>query len=236
MAFPRTSEPSTRSDAAYRFVVEFIEGGGTRDDGRLPSEAELGERLGLSRTSVREALARARAEGRIVSRRGSGTFAVRTPPAELVRLSPIESVRGLLDWHELRVAIESEAVAHAAERRSDAEVEVLRRIQAELVAKLDAGEWGEREDFAFHQALASGSRNAKLIEALGALNTHIFHWIDEVRDREILSPSERREIIVMEHSEIIEAVAQRNPDRARAALRRHLLNGRARILGAASAR
>jgi DNA-binding FadR family transcriptional regulator len=48
-----------------------------------------------------------------------------------------------------------------------------------------------------------------------------------------MSSAERREIIDSEHGEIVDAIAGRNPERARSAVRRHLLNGRARLLSAA---
>jgi len=222
----------TGADRAHRLIVDLIDGGRVREGERLPTENELIARLHVSRGIVREALARLRAEGRIVSRRGSGSYLRRPTPIQLVRLSPIVTVEDLLEWQEFRIALESEVVTLAAQRRSNSDVAAMRRAQKLLVARLSEGVYAEAEDAAFHRALAVGARNPKLVDAVSALTAHIFAWIGVTRDRAILSPAERREIVEAEHAEIIQAIADRAPERARGALRRHLLNGRARMLGA----
>jgi len=83
---------ATGAERAHRQIVEMIKGGGLREGERLPTENDLIARLGQSRSTIREALARLRAEGRIVSRRGSGSYLRRATPIELVRLSPIVTI------------------------------------------------------------------------------------------------------------------------------------------------
>lgn len=223
------NRPDTRSHEAYRHLRDFIDQQGVPDGTRLPSESEFVDRLGLSRASIREALARLRAEGRAVSRRGSGTFVVRGERPELVRLSAIESIRDLIDWHEFRVALESEIAALSAERRSGEDLAAMHVAQAALMARLvTAG--AEQEDAAFHHAIAAGANNAKLIEATNALTSHIFRWAEVGRRMIVLTFAERREVIAVEHGDIIAAIAAGNAAEARIAARRHLLNGRARLL------
>ena len=221
----------TGADRAHRLIVDLIDRGRVHEGERLQTENELIAQLGVSRGIIREALARLRAEGRIVSRRGSGSYLLHSSPIELVRLSPIITVEDLLAWQEFRIALESEVVTLAAERRRNSDVAAMRRAQKRLVARLSEGVYAEAEDAAFHRALADGARNLKLVDAVSALTAHVFAWIGVTRDRTILSPADRREIVEVEHGEIIEAIADRAPDRARGALRRHLLNGRARMLG-----
>lgn len=225
--------PTSRADIAYRHVRAFIEDGELPTDGRLPSENEFVEKLGLSRASVREALARLRAEGRATSRRGAGSFATTGRPPELVRLSAIRSTHDLIEWHEFRVAMESEVVGLAAERRSEEDLRRIRDAQSNLLKKL-LTERADREDAAFHRAISAATKNAKLEDAVGALNTHIFEWGRISQAVGVLTQRERREIIEIEHGEVIEAIAVRDPERARSAIRRHLLNGRARLLSAIS--
>jgi DNA-binding FadR family transcriptional regulator len=219
----------TRSDEAYRRLRAYIEQDGAAEGTRLPSESEFADRLGMSRASIREALARLRAEGRTVSRRGSGTFVARPVRSELVRLSAIESIDDLIDWHEFRLAIESEVAALAAERRTDSDLAQMQKTQAALLAKL-ALSAGDREDAAFHHAVATGAHNRKLTEGSKALTSHIFRWAEASRKHVVLTLAERREIIANEHGEIIAAIAAQKPNDARQAVRRHLLNGRARLL------
>jgi DNA-binding FadR family transcriptional regulator len=222
---------ASRGDWAYRQLLDLLDDGSLAEGGKLPTESELILRLGLSRSSLREALARLKAEGRTTSRRGSGTFVARSGPTELVRMAPIASVDDLLDWQELRIAIESEVASLAAERRTDADIAALQGSQSRLIERLLAGDYAGREDADFHMALARAAQNPKLVDAVSSLTRHILGWIELTRVRNLLTPGERHEILAAEHQQIVDAVIGRRADEARAALRRHLLNGRARVFG-----
>ncbi len=218
----------SRSAVAYRQIAGYIDN--VADGARLPPEADFAEMFGLSRASIREALARLRAEGIVRSRKGSGTYAMRSGSApEMVRLSAISSVRELAQWHEVRLALESEVAALAADRRTDEDLARLVASQEALLASLLTGR-GEREDVTFHAALAVCAHNPKLSDALGRLTSHIFNWGNLSAQRSVLTMAERRELIALEHGAIVAAVAARDGDRARAEMRRHLLAGRTRVL------
>ena len=220
-------EVESRSESAYRQLVAFM--GQLGDGQRLPSETDFVDMFGLSRASIREALARLRAEGMVRSRKGSGSYAVRGASPEMMRLSAIETMRDLAEWHEVRLALESEVAALAADRRTDEDLARLRQAQAELIAQL-ATSHADKEDVAFHSALAACAHNPKLSDALGRLTSHIFKWSSLSAERGFLTLAERRELISLEHGGIVDAVAARDADRARAEIRRHLLNGRSRVL------
>jgi len=217
----------SRSAIAYRQIKNYIDG--VEDGARLPPEADFAQMFELSRASIREALARLRAEGTVRSRKGSGTFAVHSGAPEMVRLSAISSVRELAQWHEVRLALESEVAALAADRRTDRDLEMLIAAQDALMASLLSGR-GEQEDVAFHAALAVCAHNPMLSDALGRLTSHIFKWGNLSAQRSTLTMAERRELIALEHGAIVDAVAKRDGDRARAEMRRHLLAGRTRVL------
>ncbi len=217
----------SRSAIAYRQIAGYIDN--VADGARLPPEADFAEMFGLSRASIREALARLRAEGIVRSRKGSGTYAMRSGAPEMVRLSAISSVRELAQWHEVRLALESEVAALAADRRTEEDLARLVTAQETLLVSLLTGR-GEREDVAFHAALAVCAHNPKLSDALGRLTSHIFSWGNLSAQRSVLTMAERRELIALEHGAIVAAVAARDGDRARAEMRRHLLAGRTRVL------
>ena len=185
--------------------------------------------FGLSRASIREALARLRAEGMVRSRKGSGSYAVHNGSPEMMRLSAIETMRDLAEWHEVRLALESEVAALAADRRTDEDLANLQKAQADLIVQL-ASNHADKEDVAFHSALAACAHNPKLSDALGRLTSHIFKWSSLSAERGFLTLAERRELISLEHGGIVDAGAARDADRARAEIRRHLLNGRSRVL------
>ena len=222
--------PESRSDTAYRLLLGLIESESLVDGSRLPSEVELVKILGLSRASIRDALARLRADGKAISRRGSGTFTITQNSQQLVKLSVIDSIQDLIDWHEFRLALESEVAALAAERRTEADLTALRRAQDKLVEKL-SDQFAVSEDAAFHAAIAQCAHNPPLIEAVGRLATHIFRWNQFTSESGIFTLSERRELISVEHGDIVTAISEGDPARARSMLRRHLLNGRARLIG-----
>lgn len=217
----------SRADTAYRHIAGYIDG--VEDGARLPPESDFAEMFGLSRASIREALARLRAEGVVRSRKGSGTYVMRNVAPEMVRLSVISSARELAEWHEVRLALESEVAALAADRRSEEDLARLKTAQERLMISLLTGR-GEREDVAFHAALAACAHNPKLSDALGRLTSHIFNWGNLSAQRSVLTMAERRELIALEHGAIVAAVAARDSDCARAEMRRHLLAGRTRVL------
>ena len=105
---------------------------------RLPTETQLAEEFGVSRTVVREAIARLRSDGLVVTRQGLGAFVAETLEALPFRISigsdpeaPHRYARELL---ELRLGFETEAAALAAERGTPAQVEEIGRALEMMLA------------------------------------------------------------------------------------------------------
>ena len=94
---------------------------------RLPSETELARRFGASRPVVREALARLREDGVIVSRQGSGSYVKRRPDPAVLRFVPVGSIADVQRCFEFRAGLEGAAAALAAERWEDADIAEIRR-------------------------------------------------------------------------------------------------------------
>lgn len=126
---------------------------------RIPSESDLCAEFGVSRTVVREAVASLRADGVLKSRQGIGVFVDDAPRLLPFEISPIpdDAVQDILQILELRLSVELEASAMAAERRSDAQLgqirEALERIRAE-----GSGQSGPM-DFDFHLSIARATNN-----------------------------------------------------------------------------
>src|SRR5437773_526672 len=100
---------------------------------KLPSEAELAERTGVSRTVVREAISRLKSLGMVDARQGSGVFVKAGGTFRPLQFDPqvMHSLEAVVHMVEVRRALEGEAAALAAQRRSTAD---LRRIKAALRA------------------------------------------------------------------------------------------------------
>lgn len=193
---------------------------------RLPTELELMERFAVSRTVVREAVARLRAAGLVESQQGRGTF-VLTRPSQ-VRFDfgdhSVRSVPEIIELLEFRIGLEAEAAALAARRHSDHDLDRIRRADERTRASTSAPARSIQADFDFHHAIARASRNRyypDLISALGPLM--------------ILIPKGRRsgrratDPVSVEHAAVVAAIAAADPQAASAAMRTHLINSAERV-------
>jgi GntR family transcriptional regulator, transcriptional repressor for pyruvate dehydrogenase complex len=193
---------------------------------RLPNERELAERFGVSRVTVRDALRTLEAAGLLEIRLGaSGGPFVTAPSIRLVG----EGISNMLvlskvdpdQIAEARLILELGTVALAVERATDEEVAELRELSERGAQALDAGEYDRGLSREFHALLARIAHNAA-IELVtetfaGPLSMHA------VREREPTDVSHRR--TVEEHSQIAEAIAARDEERAREIMTAHLTRG-----------
>lgn len=201
-----------------------IRGGRLAPGARLPTEQALTSELGVSRTVVREAVAALRADGLVVTRRGSGAY-VADPAAGPFRIAApgAAALSDVLDVMELRLAVEVEAAALAAERASRKQVAAIRAAWRSVDTALQRGEGAVAEDFALHRAIAEATGNRQFPGFLAYLGSHVIPR-QSVR-LSIDTPAERRaylERIQAEHSRIVTAIGVGDPAEARRAMREHL--------------
>jgi GntR family transcriptional repressor for pyruvate dehydrogenase complex len=207
-----------------------IRGGRLEPGARLPTEQALTSSLGVSRTVVREAVAALRADGLVVTRRGSGAY-VADPAAGPFRIaaSRAATLGDMLDVMELRLAVEIEAAALAAERASRRQVATIRGAWRAIDIALRRGEGAVAEDFAFHRAIAEATGNRQFPRFLEFLGSHVIprQSVRLARD----TPAERRtylERIQHEHGRIVDGISDEDPAEARRAMREHLTRSLAR--------
>ena len=105
------------ADRIYSDILNSIIEGEFKEGDRLLTEHALAERFSTSRPTVREALARLRADGIIVTRRGSGTTVGRRPDPDVRRFAPLETLSDIRRCYEFRVVTEAGAAALAAPPR-----------------------------------------------------------------------------------------------------------------------
>lgn len=212
-------------------LMRLIEAGGLKPGDKLPPADELCEQFSVSRTVVREAIASLKAEGRLRSLRGSGVYV--SKPREVgavpMFMAAPQEITDVLDFMEFRVSIEVEAAGLAAERRT--EVHLLRMEQALAQFRRAMGEksMATESDRAFHRAVADATGNNRfrlfvdeMGERLIPRRTLGASFVDEASKAEFLGHIET------EHLKILAAIADRKPDDARLAMRRHLEDGRRR--------
>jgi DNA-binding FadR family transcriptional regulator len=192
---------------------------------RLPSERELADQLGISRSTLRQAITTLVQSGHLTSvrGRGGGTFVVQEPP--LAEGSPTGPVRE--DWREvldLRVAIEVGTATLAADRASDDDLALMRECVDRMAAADDFDDY-RRADIRFHMAIAEASGVPRLVGLVGEVEADVSELIAH-----IAHPPEVLDHSNAEHARIIDALARRDAPRAVRLLRRHL-DGTLHILG-----
>jgi DNA-binding FadR family transcriptional regulator len=197
---------------------------------RLPAERELGQRFGVSRPTIREALAALELAGIVHSHKGKGTLVVAT--ASQVASWGVEVVPSQV--FEARMAIEPQLAALAAEKRYPDDLAHLHEVLAELEAEFAATQAYE-SDLPVHRAIARAARNPILQRALedALLHTRSPHWKD-LRRRALGALATRRghvdeARIVVRHIERGEAAE------AASVWRQHLVFYRDEMLGRAPA-
>lgn len=197
---------------------------------RLPTEHELRTALGVSRTVVREAVAALRAEGLVITRQGAGVFVADESRAPF-RIGPdgLSSIEDVLHVMELRLAIEVEAAALAAERATPERTTAISEALAAIDAAIDKGEAAVNEDFAFHSAIAAASGNPKFCQFLEFLGRHVIPR-QSVRTSRITADEQRRYLqrIQSEHGRILVSIRSGDAAAARRAMRAHLTRSLAR--------
>ncbi|WP_296658340.1 GntR family transcriptional regulator [Paraburkholderia sp.] len=177
----------------------------SRDEIRI-DEKELTEKLGVSRTPVREAMTLLEQEGflRTVPRRG----------VYILRKTRKEVVEMIYMW----AALESMAARLASERASDGDIARLRRMFADFSDAMPADhieEYSEK-NIMFHQSLVELSKSPIIVETI----KNIFMHVRAIR-RMTIAQSDRAERSIVDHMRIIEALEQRDTARVEQLVRQH---------------
>jgi GntR family transcriptional repressor for pyruvate dehydrogenase complex len=211
-------------------LKDKILAGDLRPGHKLPSEAELIEEYTVSRTVVREAVTRLRAEGLVETFQGRGSFvlAMPEPTSFTVESAAIRTHYDVLDMIDFRLGIECEAAALAAARIGRAGTE---SIQAALDAFVAAAPEDQVEaDFGFHRAVAAASGNRFYLDLLDSLGPMMI-MLPRTRlgDAYSLTDTGHVERVLREHDNVASAIVAGDPDIARAAMRVHLGNTRRRL-------
>ncbi|GAA5082594.1 DNA-binding FadR family transcriptional regulator [Thermocatellispora tengchongensis] len=192
---------------------------------RLPPERELAETLGVARVSLREAIKILQGHGYLVVRRGAhgGTFVTDLdgPYRQWIGQMRQESSE-LEDILDFRIAIESQTASLAATRRGESDL-ADQRVAIERMAAAEGRSEFRLADSQFHGAVARASRSKRLEAAVHYARGELFSHPDQ------LVYVEQIETCVGDHRLIHEAIADRDPAAAAAAMREHIERTRAEL-------
>lgn len=216
------------TDEAIAKIKSMIVSGEVKPGDRLPVEKILAQRLGLSRNSLREAIRALTVLRVLETRQGAGTYVSSLAPGLV-----LEAVSFIVNFHdthtalqflEVRRVLEAEAAARASLHINDDDVASLRAANAEMrdIAgreTLDTERLLEA-DRRFHSMIAEKSGNP----ALAALVDMLGGQTEPARVLRVATHHEVGGRAADEHEDIVDALAQHDPDRARLRAAMHILS------------
>lgn len=186
---------------------------------RLPSERELAHSFNVSRTTVREATIALELDGLVEARIGSGVYVTHTTaPRGTLGARDV----GPFELLEARRSIEGETCAMAAARISDSQLHQLTELIEEMRNENEHDvELSEAADRRFHELIASATENSGMLAVVQML------WDTRARSPQSQSMDAKVRALgvkphIDEHTAIVKALEQRDPDAARSAMRTHL--------------
>ncbi|MBU2886708.1 FadR family transcriptional regulator [Gilvimarinus agarilyticus] len=212
-----------KAERLYIKVAEQLSGlvkdGTLKPGDKFPAERDLAERLGVSRPTIREAMIAMELSGIIEIRTGSGIYVSDTKP----KLDTGDKGVGPFEILEIRYILEAEACALAAARITDEEIAKLKVALQDMAEEEKHEDASEKADWTFHKIIADASQNSAI--------SAVVDWLWQLRNESELSTAFlerlRKEGVhpsIDDHKRIIEALEQRNPEKARNAMRVHIDN------------
>jgi DNA-binding FadR family transcriptional regulator len=202
------------TDEAIGRIKQMIVAGELQPGDRLPREPDLAAHLGLSRSSLREAV-KALALIRVLDvRQGDGTYVTSLDPTLLLEtmgfVLDLHQDASVLEFFEVRRILEPAAAARAAIRMTDDEIAVLRTLLDELGPDPSVEEL-LANDVEFHRLIAVGSGNRALASIVDGLRQQTYR----ARIWRGLTQSDAVARTVAEHRAILDAIAGREPEVAK---------------------
>lgn len=192
-----------QGQSVYRRLLDEIRNGALPPGARL-REIELAERMGISRTPVREAIRQLESDGLVTHLPRQGATIRSLDHAEVVEL------------YEMRAVLEGTAARLAARAASDIEIAELVALNDEL-AQTPAGAQAREINRIFHRTLIEAARNRFLIKAMSALQKTLL-----ILGPTTLADPTRAEAAVAEHGAVLVALMARDGAGAEAAMRAHV--------------
>lgn len=216
-------KPIVRAPLLHSTVQEglrdYIESNGLKAGDALPPETLLAQQMGVSRNSIREAIKSLESLGVLETRRGIGVF-VREftfqPLLDSLTFGLGPGLRDIDELREIRRVLETGLIARSVELMSDEDVAELRAVTARMRERAERGEGFAEEDQLFHELLFRCQSN-KMLTSLIDVFWRAFYKVSNFANLANSDPMSTWR----DHHEIVEAVAARDADRARARLDEH---------------
>jgi GntR family transcriptional regulator, transcriptional repressor for pyruvate dehydrogenase complex len=216
-------KPKRISDQVFDQIRELIFRGKLKPGEKMMTERELAQAMGVSRTTIRDAIQRLATMGLITQKQGQGTFVkeyednLQSPLMQAIKAQNI-SMDNLL---EVRMGLECNAASLAALRADESDIVSMSQSVEEMQQEVKSGRLGTQADTSFHMAIAYAAKNPLHILIMRNFYDYLHHNIRENLESLYAIPENTR-IIMKQHEEILKAIKERNPDNAYAAMKTHI--------------
>ncbi|MEU5726180.1 FadR/GntR family transcriptional regulator [Micromonospora sp. NPDC047738] len=218
------------ADQAARLLLERIRSGEWQIGAKLPGETTLGPQLGVGRSTVREAIRQLAGRGVLQTRQGAGVFVTALDVSEdwdvVLRQADIAAVI------EGRIAIETEAAALAAQRRTASDIRAMRRALAQRITGGQTIEEYVDTDMAMHRTVVAAAHNNVLLELFDGFVPRVRQaMIDMLNLQPAGTPcdSDASGNDQEAHAALVQAIADREPTAAAQLSRAHLASLKAAL-------
>ena len=224
LPFPELSKRQSLPEELAAAIMQQVEAGEVKVGDVLPSEQALARMFQVSRTVVREALARLKFDGIIESKRGSGPMVISTVPLNNLSLSVNQSTpaeKALII--EFRLIMEGESAALAAARRTEAQLKEMHNCLNLMQSAMNKNEAGTLPDFRFHTLIAESAHNDYISQFIQFFFAKMIAGVHAARSLSNQDYQRAKEVF-NEHKAVYDAIKASNPRQARLALQHHLLS------------
>ncbi|WP_445116238.1 transcriptional regulator LldR [Acinetobacter sp. WZC-1] len=218
------------SDKVVQKLRMLIEQQNIQPGERLPAERKLCEKLGVSRTSLREAIQQLTSTGMLVSRIGAGTF-LQQLPLNWSQYRIVEPLSHLIDEdpayrfdvQEARIVLEGGTAWYAAQRATAEDISRIRHYYDQIshFQSLGDGDQAAQADARFHLAIAEASHNLVLIQMMRGL-FDLLQFNVALGRRKVWSEPHRFDQLHDQHRQVMEAIEHQDPKAARKAVCGHI--------------
>ncbi len=228
------SEPNLTGRIA-EMLIDEITSGQYQIGEVLPPEQVIASRLGVSRTVLREAVSRLKADGFVQSKQGRGLTVMLTSRPSVLRMHAADEgdAEQVLRIVELRRGFEIEATTLAAQRRDEHDIQAMRQALDDMAQAIASGDVmaGVEADMQFHRCIARATRNEHYLSFFEFLAVLLKRNLYVSRSRSAKHAG-RGAVAQQEHEKIFEAIAAGEPRLARQHARAHVENTEARLRSA----
>jgi GntR family transcriptional repressor for pyruvate dehydrogenase complex len=212
------------TDQVYEQLRDMIYRGDLGPGERLMSERDLAIRFKVGRPTVRGAIQRLINQGLIESRRGVGTFVLNHDQAAenrpLLQILNNEAFT-IVDFQEVRMALESKSAELAAQRANDEDLRTIRRCLERIREERIGGQIDMQTDVMFHMNIAYASKNIVQIHLMKSLYDVQFYAM-ALSYKTLFSTLGIDDLIDDQHNRIFEAIKNHDPIHARESMEGHI--------------